>query len=92
MLNFNVPVFTLSINNNIKVLENVKQGLKVNSRNKHRSKITTQSKNKNLDYMIDPTFRNINRMFVLSFKNGDIDPTRDFLHKYYMDITRNQRF
>ena len=27
--------------------------------------------------MIDPTFRDINRRFVLSFKNGDNDPTRD---------------
>ena len=29
--------------------------------------------------MIDPTFRNINRLFVLSFKNGD--PTRDSFDK-----------
>ena len=26
--------------------------------------------------MIDSTFRNINRLFILSFKNGDDDPTR----------------
>ena len=31
----------------------------------------------NIDYPIDPTFRNINRLFVLSFKNGDDDPTRN---------------
>ena len=40
--------------------------------------------------MTDPTFRNINRLFVLSFKNGDNDPTRDFLVKYYMSIVAQQ--
>ena len=29
--------------------------------------------------MIDPTFRNINTMFALSFRNGDDDPTRMIL-------------
>ena len=36
-----VPVFTLSINDNIKFLENIKQGFKRNiSWNKYRSEIT----------------------------------------------------
>ena len=34
--------------------------------------------------MIDPTLSNINRLFVLSFKNGDGDPTRNSFDKYYM--------
>ena len=42
--------------------------------NKHRSKIRTQSQNKNLNCLIDPTFRNINRSIVLLFENGDYDP------------------
>ena len=64
-----VPIFTLSINDNIKFLENIKQGFKKTiSWNKYRSEITTQPKNNNLDYLIDPTFRNFNRLFVLSFK------------------------
>ena len=72
-----VPVFTLSIKCNIKFLENMKQGFKRTiSWNKYRSKITTQSKNYTLDYLIDPTFMNINRLFVLSFRNGDDHPTR----------------
>ena len=50
----NVPVIPLSINNNIKFLENLKQRFKRTiSWNKYRSKITTQPKNNNLDYMID---------------------------------------
>ena len=71
-----VPVVTLSINDNVKFLENIKWGFK-RTWNKFRSEITTQTKN-NLDYWIDPTCRNINRLFVLSFKNGIDDPTRDF--------------
>ena len=72
-----VPVVTLSINDNIKLLENIKQGVKRKiSWNKYRSEITTQPKTNDLDYPIDPTFRSINRLFVLSFKNDDDDPTR----------------
>ena len=64
-----VSVVALSINNNIKFLENIKQGFKRTiSSNKYRSEIKTQPKNNNLDYMTDPTFMNINRLFVLSFK------------------------
>ena len=33
--------------------------------------------------MTDPTFRNINRLFLLSFKNGDNDLTRNTFDKYY---------
>ena len=54
-----VPVATLSINDNMKFLENIKQGFKRISWNKHRSEIKTQPKNENLDYLIDPSFRNL---------------------------------
>ena len=54
-----VPVVTLSTNDNIKSLENIKQRFKRTiSWNKHRSEITTQIKNNNLDYLIDPTITN----------------------------------
>ena len=63
---FYVLVTISTINDNIKVLENIKQGFKrAISWNKYRSEITTQPKNNHLDYLIDPTFRNINRLFVL---------------------------
>ena len=81
-----IPVVTFSINDNVKFLENIKQGFKRTiSWNKYRSEITTQTKNNNLDYLIDPTFRNINRLFILSFKNGNDDPTRNSFDEY--DIT-----
>ena len=75
-----VPVVSLTINDNINFLENMKQGVKWTIyRNRYRSEITTQPKYNKLDGMIDPTLRNINRLFVLSFKNCDSDPTKILL-------------
>ena len=56
-----VPVVTLSINDNIKLLENIKQGFKRTiSWNKYRSEIITQPKNNKIDYLIDPLYGNFN--------------------------------
>ena len=64
-----VPEVTLSINDIIKFLENIKHGFKRTiSWNKYSPEIMTQPKNNNLDYLIDPTFTNVNRLFVFSFK------------------------
>ena len=88
-----IPVFTLSINHNINFLGNIKQVFKRTiSWNKYRSEITTQTKNSNLDYLIDATFRKINRLFVLSFKNGNYDPTRDSLDKYFISLLEIKDF
>ena len=73
-----VPVVTLSVNDNTKFLENLKQEFRRTvSWNKYRSEITIQSNNNNLDYMTDKTFRNINRLFAFSFKNYEDDSTRN---------------
>ena len=62
------------MNDNIKFLEKIEQGFKRTiSWNKFRSAISNQPKNYNLDNMSDPTFRNINRLFVLLLKNDDDD-------------------
>ena len=82
-----VPVVTLSINDNIKFLENIKEGLKRTvSWNKYRSEMTTQPSNNILDYLIDPIFMNLNRLFALSFRNGNVDPTRNSFDKYCMPL------
>ena len=87
-----VPIVSLSIND-IKFLKNIKQGFKRTiSWNKYRSEITTQTKNNNFDYLIDPTFTNINRLFVLSFKNTNSDPTRNSFDKYYMPLAEIKDF
>ena len=88
-----VPVVALFINDYIKFLEKIKQGFKRTlSWYKYRSEITTQPKHNNLDYLIDPIFRNINRLFVLPFKNGNNDLTRDSFAKYYMPLVEIKDF
>ena len=83
----------MSTNDNIKFLEYIKQGFKRTiSWKKCRSEIKKQTKNNNLDYLIDPTFRNINRLFVLSLKNGNDDPTRDSFDKYYLPLVETKDF
>ena len=58
---FHVSAVTLSINDNIKVLENLKRKLKKTIFwNKYRYEITAQRKNNNLHCIIDPPFTNIN--------------------------------
>ena len=60
-------VVTLAINDNIKFLENIKQGFKKKtiSGNKYIY-LKQKPKKPNLNYMIDPTFRNISRLFFHS--------------------------
>ena len=43
-----------------------------------------------MDYLIDPTFRNINMLFILSFKSNDNDHKRDFFDKYYMPFKKSK--
>ena len=72
---------------------NIKQVFKRTiSWNKYKSEITTQTKYNNLDYLIDPTFRNINKLFVHSFKNGNNDPPKDQFNKYYMPLVEIKGF
>ena len=83
----------MSIDDSVKFLENMKEGFKrAISWNKYRSEIKTQPKSNNLDYLLDPTFRNMNRLFVLSFKNGDNDSTKYFFNKYYMPLVEIKDF
>ena len=45
-----------------------------------------------MGYLIDPTFTNINRLLVLSFRNGDNDPTRDSFEKCYTPVVEIKDF
>ena len=42
--------------------------------------------------MIDPAFRNINRLFFLSFMAGQNHPARNSFLKYYMVIVEIKAF
>ena len=85
-----VPVVTLSKENDIKLLEKLKLGFKKTIKwNKYRSQMTIQNDNNNLNYLIDPTFTNVNRFFfVLSFKrieeNNVKKDYRDYVSHYYV--------
>ena len=81
------------MHDNIKFLENKMKGFKRTiSWDKYRSEITARPKNNNLDDLIDPTFRSINRLFVLSFKNGNNDPTRSSFDECYMPLVEINDF
>ena len=70
-----VAVVTLSKGNDIKLLEQLESGFKRTIKwNKYRSQMTIQPQNNNLNYLIDPPFANVNRLFVLSFQriSGEI--------------------
>ena len=49
--------------------------------------MTVQSQNNNLNYLIDPTFINDNRLFVLSFTRNAVGDNRNsFSHCYVPDV------
>ena len=67
-----VPAVTLSKDNEIKLLTNLKSEFKREIIwNIYRSQMTTDAVNNNLNILIDPTFTNVNRLFVLAYQNAD---------------------
>ena len=77
-----VPVVTLSKENDIKLLEQLKSRFKRTIKwNKYRSQMTTQPQN---NYLIDPTFTNIYRLLVLSFTRNNSVDNRDFFSHYFV--------
>ena len=65
-----------------RLLEQLRTGFKRTIKwNKYRSEMTNQTKNNNLNYLIDPTFTKVNRLFVLSFENEN---DRTSFSKYYV--------
>ena len=51
--------------------------------------MSNQTKNNNLNYLIDPTFTNLNRLFVLSFENEN---DRTSFSKYYVPKVETKGF
>ena len=67
-----VPVVTLSIQDDNKVLKQLGTGFKRTIKwNKYRSSTTNQPKTNNLSYLNDQVFNKVNILFVLSFENED---------------------
>ena len=87
-----VLVVTLSKENDIKPLEQLKSGFKRTIKwNKYRSQMTIQPQN-NLNYLIDPTFTNVNRLFVLSFSRNNAGDNRDSFSDYYVPNVKIKDF
>ena len=77
-----VPVVTLSKDDEIKLLTSLKSGFKREIIwNKYRSQRTTEEVNNNLNILIDPTFTNVNRLFVLAYQIAD---DRESYSQFYL--------
>ena len=67
-----IPTVTLSKDDDFKLLTNLKSGFKRKIIwNKYRSQMTTEAINNNLNILIDPTFTNVNKLFVLAYRTAD---------------------
>ena len=73
-----VQIVTLSTQDSAKLLEQLRSGFK---RMVVKSKVSTESQNQYLDFSIDPSFKGVNRLFVLLFEN---EAHRKAHAKYYL--------
>ena len=79
-----IPVVTLSKENDIKLLEQLKTGFKRTIKwNKYRSQMSIQPQNNNLNYLTDPAFTSVNRLFTLSFPRNNNTDSRYSFSNYY---------
>ena len=77
-----VPVVTLLVKEDTDLLDQLKSGFKRTIKwNKYVSQMSNQTKNNDLNYLIGPTFTNVNRLYVLSFENED---DRTSFSEYYV--------
>ena len=77
-----VSVATLSTQDNAKLLEQLKSGFeRTINWNKYEPKVTVQQQNRYLDLLANPSFQEVNRLFVLSFENDD---GRTSYKRYYL--------
>ena len=73
-----------------KLLEQVRTGFKRTIKwNNYRSEITNQTKNNNLNYLIDAKFTKVNGLSVLSFENEN---NRTSFSKYYVANVQIKNF
>ena len=67
-----VPVVTISIQDNIKLLKQLESDFKRTINwNKYQSKTVNQAQNRYLDTLIDPGFQGVYILFMLSYKDED---------------------
>ena len=77
-----VPVLTLSIQENTRLLQQLKSGFqRVFNWNKYLSKPELLAQNPNVNHLTEPSFQGVNRLFVLAFSN---DEDRTSHSDYYL--------
>ena len=81
-----IPVVTLSKDDEIKSLTNLKSGFKREIIwNKYRSQMSTEAINNSLNILIDPTFTNVNRLFVLAYQvDANNNDNRQSFSEFYL--------
>ena len=58
----------------------------------YRPEMSIQSKNNNLNYLIDLTFTKVNRLFAVSFENGDIELIfSSIIHPVYLTLLEKNK-
>ena len=77
-----VPVVPLSKKENVKLLQQLKSGFKrVINWNKYLSKPELLRQNPNVNYLIEPSFQGVNKLFILAF---EYDTQRTSHSGYYL--------
>ena len=77
-----IPVVILSKDDEIKLLTNLNSGFtREIIWNKYRSQMSTEVINNKLNILIDPTFTNVNRLFVLAYETAD---NRQSFSQFYL--------
>ena len=81
-----IPVVTLSKDDEIKLLTNLKSGFTREIKwNKYRSPMSTEAIDNNLNILIDPTFTNVNRLFVLAYQSDvNNNDNRQSFSQFYL--------
>ena len=80
-----VLVVSLSKENDIRLLGQLKSGFNRTIKwNRYRSQMSIQPQNDNLNYLIDPTFANVNRLFISSFSRNNNTDNRNSSSDYYV--------
>ena len=84
-----VPFVTLSTQDKAKLFEQLKSGFKrtINC-NKYKSEVSVEAPNPYLNYLINPSFQEVSRLFVLSFENIE---DRTAHTKYYLPLVQDKR-
>ena len=76
-----VPVVTLQAEYQNHFCKHLKLGISIDiTWNKYRSQVINQTATNYLSFFVDPTFNNVNRLFILAFPNEE---DRNSFSKYY---------